>query len=75
MPQWAAPDPIANEGMIEDEAVDALKEMSNFLMTANTMQIVSNGSLDVVTNSGQRIQLDGKTTYKVRKPAGLRYRL
>ncbi len=70
MPQWAAQDPIANEGAIEDEAVAALKEMSDFLMTANTMQIVSNGSLDVVTNSGQRIQLDGKTTYKVRKPAG-----
>ena len=70
MPQWAADDPIANEGMIEDEAIEALKEMSNFLMTANTMQIVSSGSLDVVTNSGQRIQLDGKTTYKVRKPAG-----
>jgi hypothetical protein len=32
------------------------------------MQIVSNGSLDVVTNDGQRIQLDGTTTYKVRKP-------
>ena len=70
MPQWATPDPIANEGMIEDEAIDALKEMSAFLMSANSMEIVSNGSLDVVTNSGQRIQLDGKTTYKVRKPAG-----
>lgn len=70
MPQSALQDPIANEGVIEDEAVEALKEMSNFLMTANTMQIVSNGSLDVVTNSGQRIQLDGRTTYKVRKPAG-----
>ena len=70
MPQWAQQDPIANEGAIEDEAIDALKEMSNFLMTANSLQIVSNGSLDVVTNSGQRIQLDGKTTYKVRKPAG-----
>ena len=70
MPKSALQDPIANEGVIEDEAVDALKEMSNFLMTANSLQIVSNGSLDVVTNSGQRIQLDGKTTYKVRKPAG-----
>ena len=70
MPQSALSDPIANEGVIEDGAIDALKEMSNFLMQANTMQIVSNGSLDVVTNNGQRIQLDGTTTYKVRKPAG-----
>ena len=69
-PQFAQQDPIANEGVVDDEAVEALKEMSNFLMTANTMQIVSNGSLDVVTNDGQRIQLDGTTTYKVRKPAG-----
>ena len=70
MPRSGMQDPIANEGVIEDEAVEALKEMSAFLMTANSMQIVSNGSLDVVTNSGQRIQLDGRTTYKVRKPAG-----
>ena len=26
------------------------------------------GSLDVVTNNGQRIQLDGATTYKIRRP-------
>jgi hypothetical protein len=70
MPQSALSDPIANEGVIEDGAIDALEEMSNFLMTANTMRIVSNGSLDVVTNNGQRIQLDGTTSYKVRKPAG-----
>ena len=70
MPQSAMSDPIANEGVIEDGAIDALKEMSNFLMQANTMRIVSSGSLDVVTNNGQRIQLDGTTTYKVRKPAG-----
>ena len=70
MPRMAAPDPIANEGVIEDEAVEALKEMSAYLMTANSMQIVSQGSLDVVTNNGQRIQLDATTTYKVRKPAG-----
>jgi hypothetical protein len=70
MPRSALADPIANEGVIEDGAIDALKEMSTFLSSANTMQIVSNGSLDVVTNNGQRIQLDGTTTYKVRKPAG-----
>jgi hypothetical protein len=69
-PKSALADPIANEGIVEDEAVGALKEMSTFLTSANTMQIVSNGSLDVVTNDGQRIQLDGTTTYKVRKPAG-----
>ena len=68
MPAAAGNDPIANEGVIEDGAIDALKEMSSFLMTAKTIGIVSQGSLDVITNDGQRIQLDGTTTYKVRRP-------
>ena len=61
-------DPVANEGVIEDGAVQALREMSDFLMTATTLGITSHGSMDVVTNDGQRIQLDGTTTYKVRRP-------
>ena len=68
MPQSALEDPIANEGVIEDGAIDALKEMSNFLMTAKTLAITSQGSMDVVTNDGQRIQLDGTTSYKIRRP-------
>ena len=68
MPQSALEDPIVNEGMIEDGAIDAIKEMSNFLMTAKTLAITSQGSLDVVTNDGQRIQLDGTTEYKIRRP-------
>ena len=67
-PQPGSADPIANEGVIEDGAIDALKEMSDFLMSAKTLGITSTGSLDVVTNNGQRIQLDGTTTYKVRRP-------
>jgi hypothetical protein len=70
MPRSGSPDPIANEGVIEDGAVDALKEMSAYLMTAKTMAITSQGTLDVVTNNGQRIQLDGTTNYKIRKPNG-----
>ena len=69
-PQSADVDPIVNEGVIEEGAIDAIKEMSNYLMTAKTLAITSQGSLDVVTNDGQRIQLDGTTTYKARKPAG-----
>lgn len=68
MPQWAGDDPIVKEGVVEDGAVDAIKEMSNYLMTAKTLAITSQGSLDVVTNDGQRIQLDGVTNYKVRRP-------
>ena len=68
MPTPAGEDPIANEGIIEDGAIDALKEMSEFLKTANTLAIKSVGSMDAVTANGQRIQLDGTTTYKVRRP-------
>ena len=61
-------DPIANEGTIEDDAIDALKEMSNYLMSAKTLGIVSHATRDVVTNDGQRIQLSGTATYKVKRP-------
>jgi hypothetical protein len=67
-PSSGTADPIANEGMIEDGAIDALKEMSNYLMSAKTLGIVSQASRDVVTNDGQRIQLEGTATYKVRRP-------
>jgi hypothetical protein len=68
MPQSANEDPIVTEGVIEDEAVQAIKDMSDYLMSLNTIAFTSQGSLDVVTNDGQRIQLDGTTNYKVRKP-------
>lgn len=68
MPAWAGPDPIANEGVIEDGAIEALKEMSAYLMSANTLAFTSQGSMDAVTADGQRIQLDGRTNYKVRRP-------
>jgi hypothetical protein len=58
------------EGVVEPEAVDALKRMSAYLLSFNTIGIVSNASLDAVTNDGQRIQMDGVVTYKIRKPNG-----
>jgi hypothetical protein len=67
-PRAANEDRIATEGVIEDVAVDALRKMSNYLMQQSTLQITTQGSLDVVTNDGQRIQLDGGTTYKIRRP-------
>src|SRR5438309_8934582 len=64
----ASKSPITKEGVVEPAAVDALKGMSAYLMTATTLGITSQGSLDVVTNDGQRIQLDGTTQYKIRRP-------
>jgi len=69
-PKAGSKAPVANEGVVQDAAVDALKAMSAYLTQANTLQIATEGSLDVVTNDGQRIQLDGSTTYKVRRPNG-----
>jgi hypothetical protein len=68
MPKSGMASPVANEGIIEDDAVDALKDMSTFLRSANTLEADTVGTLDVVTNDGQRIQLDGSTTYKMRRP-------
>lgn len=67
-PDVAAPDVI--EGEVEPEAVDALQRMSAYLSSFNTIHIVSESSLDAVTNDGQRIQMDAVTSYKVRKPNG-----
>ena len=67
-PTSGTADPIANEGTIEDGAIDALKEMSNYLMSAKTLGLVSQATRDVVTNDGQRIQLEGTATYKIRRP-------
>src|SRR5947208_12775590 len=57
--------PVAKTGVVEPAAINALKSMSAFLSTAQTLQITSEGSLDVVTDDGQRIQLDGTTDYKI----------
>jgi hypothetical protein len=59
---------VKGSGTVEPDAVAALKKMSGFLTSLNTAQIESNGSLDVVTEDGQRIQMDGVTKYKLRKP-------
>ena len=67
-PDLAVPDVV--EGTVEPEAVNALRRMSTYLLTFNTIGIVSEASLDAVTNDGQRIQMDGVVTYKVRKPNG-----
>src|SRR3954451_18116388 len=64
----ASKNPVAKEGVVEPRAIDALKSMSAYLTSATTLAFTSRGSLDVVTGDGQRIQLDGSTQYKVRRP-------
>ena len=67
MPQSAATAPDRG-GVVEPEAIEALREMSSFLMAARTLEANTVGTLDVVTETGQRIQLDGATNYKIRRP-------
>ena len=69
MPETTAKAPDVS-GEVDPRAVEALKKMSAYLMTLKTAEITSNGSLDVVTEEGQRIQLDGVAKYKIRKPNG-----
>src|SRR6478735_3516993 len=67
-PQAIDSAPVFTPDMVEPDAVDALKRMSAYLMSLQTIGITSEGSLDVVTGEDQRIQMDGVTTYKIRRP-------
>ncbi len=71
-PAAAVPAPAPSQdvaaGEVDADAVAALKRMSAYLTSLNTAEITSTGSLDVVTNDGQRIQFDAVTDYKLRKP-------
>lgn len=60
--------PVTNEGTIDDGAIEALNEMSNYLMSAKTLALTSEATRDVVTEDGQRIQLEGVARYKIRRP-------
>lgn len=60
--------PEVPKGTVDPGAVQALKDMSQYLMTLKTIGLDTDGTLDVVTSEGQRVQLDGKTSYKIRRP-------
>ena len=68
----------ASEGLTPDQAdvdpraVEALKKMSAYLKSLNSFRMVSEGSLDVITTSDQKVQLDMVTTYQAAKPGNLR---
>lgn len=55
---------------VEPRALQALDSMSAFLRTQQKFALSAQTTLDLVTQDGQRIQLDGTTDYKVRRPAG-----
>jgi hypothetical protein len=60
--------PVVSQSVVDPQSVAALKRMSAYLSSLKTAVVASEGSLDVVTAEGQRVQLDGITNYKLRKP-------
>jgi hypothetical protein len=60
--------PVVAQSGVDPAAVAAIKRMGAYLRSLKAMEIVSESSLDVVTGEGQKVQLDGITTYKARNP-------
>jgi len=56
------------QSVVDPASVAEIKRMSAYLTSLKAMEIVSESSLDVVTGDGQKVQLDGITTYKARNP-------
>jgi hypothetical protein len=70
----AAPATTPGTGLVapevEPEARQALERMSAYLGTLKTFEVRTQTSLDIVTETGQRVQIDGTAHYKVRRPDG-----
>lgn len=70
-PDWVGKEAPAPQGDVDQHAVEALQAMSQFLVSQPRLQLATQGTMDVVTNDGQRIQTDGSTNYKLKKPGFL----
>jgi hypothetical protein len=53
---------------VEPNALQALQKMSAYLKTLATAQVTTQTTLDLVSDDGQKIQLDGTARYKIRRP-------
>jgi len=73
VPAWSqtpyAP-PAAAPVAVAPEALAALQRMGAYLGTLQRFEVVSESSLDLVTEADEKIDLDGVTTYQVRRPDG-----
>lgn len=63
-----APSTARTQPAVAPEALQALRRMSAYLSTLSSFEAQSQTSLDLVTLGGQRVQLDGTVTYRVRRP-------
>lgn len=64
--QTAAPTTAVPD--VEPAAVQALKTMSAYLGSLTSFEVKADTSLDLVLDDGQKVQLNGVTTYLVRAP-------
>jgi len=62
--------PVTETHEVSPVAVQALRAMSAYLATLNAFELRADTTLDLVTNSGHKIQVGGVTRYKVRRPNG-----
>lgn len=69
-PDWGTDSAPAPQDKVDPAAVQAITDMSKYLSALNSFKAQGVGSIDVVTADGQRVQMDGSTSYAVRKPAG-----
>ncbi|MFL6736969.1 MAG: DUF2092 domain-containing protein [Sphingomonas sp.] len=68
-PDWAANGAApAPQAKVDQAAVQSIQGMSNYLKSLNSFRLQTVGSLDTVTADGQRIQMDGTTSYVAKKP-------
>ena len=67
-PDFAGGEAPAPQEGIDQNAVQAIQDMSKYLTSLNSLKIATDGTLDLVTKNGQRLQMDGSTEYEVKKP-------
>ena len=60
----------ANAEDIDPAAMTALKRMSAYLGTLSAFEIKSDTSMQVVMDDGQKLNVDGKNRYLVKRPDG-----
>lgn len=56
--------------VVDPYAVEALEKMGAYLRTLSSFEIKADTQTDSVLDNDQRIELDGTTSYKVRRPNG-----
>jgi hypothetical protein len=71
-PAHAAAAEATKKGSVEPAAIRAIQAMGTFLRTLNTMEVQSEMTTDDILPTGQKVQLGGTVSLKVKRPDRLR---